>query len=94
MASFAVYSELERDALHVARADGAYLLGPVSRLRGSQHRAVARGCGESGAQVVDSESGFLTEHVAFATRCEEGVIVFISSFSPAVEAIDKTGART
>ena len=95
IASVAVYSELDRDAVHVARADEAYLLGPAepaaSYLNVDRLLAVAAQCG---AEAVHPGYGFLAENAEFAALCERAGVVFIGPPASAIEAMgSKTHAR-
>jgi acetyl-CoA/propionyl-CoA carboxylase biotin carboxyl carrier protein len=92
IASVAVYSEADREALHVRRADEAFLIGPgppnQSYLVIEKLIEVAK---QAGAEAVHPGYGFLAESAGFARACEEAGIVFIG---PPAEAIDAMGSKT
>jgi acetyl-CoA/propionyl-CoA carboxylase biotin carboxyl carrier protein len=95
IASVAVYSEADREALHVRRADEAYLLGPgpaaESYLKIEKIIEVAK---EAGAEAIHPGYGFLAENPALAQACEEAGITWIGPPAKAIVAMgSKTGAR-
>jgi acetyl/propionyl-CoA carboxylase alpha subunit len=87
--SVAVYSEADRNALHVRYADEAYLLGPApsreSYLRADKIIDIARKCG---ADAIHPGYGFLAERESFAAACADAGIIFIGP-SPAIAAMGR-----
>jgi len=74
----AVYSDADRDALHVTMADEAVCIGPpVSTQSYLSIERIIQACKESGAEAVHPGYGFLSEKAAFARQLEEAGIVFI-----------------
>ncbi len=92
----AVYSDADRDALHVRSADAAVRLGPAPA--GASYldiEAVIRAVRASGADAVHPGYGFLSENAAFVRRCEQEGIVFVGPTSAAVAGVgSKIEAKT
>jgi acetyl-CoA carboxylase biotin carboxylase subunit len=95
LATVAVYSDVDRGALHVAHADEAYRLGPgpavESYLRGDLILDVAR---RAGADAIHPGYGFLSENPGFAEACAVAGVIFIGPPASAMRALgSKTKAR-
>ena len=93
--SVAVYSEVDRGAMHVRLADEAYAIGPApssqSYLNIEKILETAKACG---ADAIHPGYGFLSENAAFAKACEDANINFIGPPSSAIAAMGrKTDAR-
>jgi acetyl-CoA carboxylase biotin carboxylase subunit len=94
--SVAVFSDVDRAALHVRKADEAYAIGPApareSYLNVQKILDVAR---RSGAEAIHPGYGFLSENAGFARACTEAGIKFIGPPASAMELMgSKTRART
>jgi 3-methylcrotonyl-CoA carboxylase alpha subunit len=89
----AVYSDADRDALHVSMADEAVFIGAAppreSYLRGEE---IIRACKKTGAEAVHPGYGFLSENAGFSRLCSENDIVFIGPPASAIEAMGSKSA--
>jgi propionyl-CoA carboxylase alpha chain len=74
----AVYSEADKDAMHVEMADESVCIGPPASKESylSMDKIIAA-CKQTGAQAVHPGYGFLSENAEFSRRLEEEGIIFI-----------------
>ncbi|MCW8194766.1 acetyl/propionyl/methylcrotonyl-CoA carboxylase subunit alpha [Proteobacteria bacterium 005FR1] len=88
----AVYSEADRNAMHVQAADEAIAIGPAaaqeSYLRGERIIEAAK---RTGAGAIHPGYGFLSENTHFSDACEKAGIVFVG---PPAGAIDIMGSKS
>ena len=92
VATVAVYSEADRNALHVQMADESVFIGPSpsteSYLLGDN---IIQAALETGAEAIHPGYGFLSENAAFCRQCETNNLVFIG---PPVESILAMGSKS
>ncbi len=92
----AVYSDADRNALHVSMADEAVHIGAAppreSYLVGER---IIEACTKTGAEAVHPGYGFLSENAGFSRLCRDQGIVFIGPPEAAIEAMgSKSAAKT
>lgn len=87
----AVYSDVDKNAMHTSEADEAHNIGPapsqLSYLRGDKILNVAK---TTGCQAIHPGYGFLSENVEFAELCEKKGIIFMG---PPATAIRDMGIK-
>ncbi|KAK9817790.1 hypothetical protein WJX72_002185 [[Myrmecia] bisecta] len=91
----AVYSEADRNSLHIKHADEAFCIGPEaardSYLRKDRILGVAL---RTGANAIHPGYGFLSENAGFAQLCQDSGIAFVGPPASAIRAMgDKSEAK-
>ena len=92
IAAVAVYSEADRAALHVLRADEAYPIGPAPASESYLNiERILQAAEKSSAEAIHPGYGFLAENPRFARACREAGIKFIG---PPPESMEMMGSKT
>lgn len=95
ISTVAVYSEADKDALHVSLADEAYCIGPAP-VKDSylNMAAILTVCDATHCQAIHPGYGLLSENPKFAELCEDCGITFIGPKSDIIKKMgDKDNAR-
>ncbi|HNY03999.1 MAG TPA: biotin carboxylase N-terminal domain-containing protein, partial [Bacteroidales bacterium] len=95
LVTVAVFSEADRNALHVRYADEAYCIGPApSRESYLNIDAIIGAAKTAGVDAIHPGYGFLSENAAFSERCQAEGIKFIGPGAYAIRTMgDKITAR-
>jgi acetyl-CoA carboxylase, biotin carboxylase subunit len=93
--SVAVYSDVDRAALHVRKADEAYHLGPAAAAESYLNlEKILSAAKRAGADAIHPGYGFLSENSRFAHACAEAGVKFIGPTAASMEMMgSKTRAR-
>src|SRR5215467_6559542 len=96
ISTVAIFSEADRDGLHVRTADQAYCVGPpASRESYLAEDRIIDAAKRSKADAIHPGYGFLSENPSFVRTCEKAGLVFIGPPASAMTAMgEKTRART
>jgi 3-methylcrotonyl-CoA carboxylase alpha subunit len=86
--SVAVYSEADRNALHVSLADSAYEIGAAPPRESYLNQAnILKAAKASGADAIHPGYGFLSENATFAEACAKAGVIFIGPPPSAIRAM-------
>lgn len=95
LTSVAVYSDADRNALHVRMADEAYHIGPAQAAKSYLHiPTIVEVARRAGAQAIHPGYGFLSENATFVDACTAAGLIFIGPTAESQRAMgEKTAAR-
>src|SRR6202158_4860103 len=95
LSSVAVYSDADRNSLHVRMADEAYHIGPSQAAKSYLHiPTIIDVAQRAGAQAVHPGYGFLSENAAFVDACTVAGLIFVGPPASIQRAVgEKTSAR-
>src|SRR3989440_4037030 len=95
LTSVAVYSDADRNALHVRMADEAYHIGPPQASRSYLNiPTIIEVARHAGAQAIHPGYGFLAENATFVDACTAAGLIFVGPSAEAQRAMgEKTAAR-
>ena len=96
LTSVAVYSDVDRNALHVRMADEAYHIGPSQASKSYLHiPTIIEAAKRSGAQAIHPGYGFLSENAMFVEACSDEGLIFVGPMATVQRAVgEKTAARS
>jgi acetyl-CoA carboxylase, biotin carboxylase subunit len=95
LVTIGVYSEADRNAMHVRYADEAHFIGPASSRESYLNiDNIIDAAKKSGADAIHPGYGFLSENAGFSDRCKQEGIIFIGPSAYAISTMgDKITAR-
>ena len=96
LTSVAVFSDIDRNALHVRMADEAYHIGPSQASKSYLHiPTIIEAAKRSGAQAIHPGYGFLSENAFFVEACSDEGLIFVGPMATVQRAVgEKTAARS
>ena len=95
IATVAVYSDADRESLHVQIADEAVHIGPPAAKKSYLNQAaLLKASADTGCDAVHPGYGFLAENADFADACAAAGLVFVGPSGDAIRTMgDKVAAR-
>jgi len=95
ISTVAIYSEADRESLHVQLADEAVCIGPAPAIESYLNlERIIQAAHQRKAEAIHPGYGFLAENADFAKKCEQENIIFIGPNSKALKLVgDKVRSR-